>query len=338
MSPKCFRSALVLAALAAAATARGQEAAGPRSDLETFALALDRAVARVSRPAHGGFLPAASPGTRGYHLKGYGAVFVVTPRALPAARPRAQEAEAARALEQAARRLEQALSRVDRSELRRRMEETLKALRETEAELRPVRGGAPEPGALPEGLTPLPGGDPDLELEIMAEAEALRQDAQLAQSEVERSLAAIERQVRGQLAAPAAPLPPAAPAPPAPPATVVAPAPPTAPEPPWSFWFEHEPPDGRSPERVIHDVGAAVSEVLETHGPRLRVVPSEEAVVVAVDFVARPRQLVVGWDSEARARTERTLVVRVRKRELEARVDGKLAADELRKRIELVEY
>jgi hypothetical protein len=290
-------------------------------------------VARVSRPA-ASFLPA-SPGSRGYHLKGYGAVFVMASRALPAARQRAREAEAARALDQAARRLEQALERVDSNELRRRMQDSLKALRETEAELRrtraPARTPLPEEPALE---------DPGLDLEIVAEAEALRNDAQLAQSEVDRSLAEIERRVRAHLAPP---LPPAAPTPPAPPAAPVpippSPERPEAPEPPWSFWFEHEPADGRSPERVIHDVGEAVREVLEAHGPRLRVVRPEEAVVVAVDFTGRSRTFGAGWrDEVARARSERTLVVRVRKRELEARQQGKLGEEELLRRIEFVEY
>ncbi len=39
-----------------------------------------------------------------------------------------------------------------------------------------------------------------------------------------------------------------------------------------------------------------------------------------------------------RARSERTLVVKARKRDLDARKEGRLAGDELRKRIESVEY
>lgn len=326
---------LVLAAVAAAVPATAQPSADPRSELAAFAAALDRAVARVSRPA-ASFLPA-SPGSRGYHLKGYGAVFVMASRALPAARQRAREAEAARALDQAARRLEQALERVDSNELRRRMQDSLKVLRETEAELKRTR--APELAPL---LEAPPVEDLGLELEIVAEAEALRNHAQLAQSEVDRSLAEIEQRVRAHLAPPLPPAPPP-PTPPIPPSAPVPTAPsperPEAPEPPWSFWFEHEPADGRSPERVIHDVGEAVREVLEAHGPRLRVVRPEEAVVVAVDFTGRSRTFGAGFrDEGARARSERTLVVRVRKRELEARQQGKLGLEELLKRIEFVEY
>jgi hypothetical protein len=129
-----------------------------------------------------------------------------------------------------------------------------------------------------------------------------------------------------------APADPEAPAPPAPPQPL---SPPQAP--PWSFWFEREEFEARAPERVIQDVGEAVTQVLEAHGSRLVVLRPEESVVVAVDFVPRSGRLLVGPDAR-RPRAERTLVVRVRKRELEARREGKLAAEELRGLIEYVEY
>jgi hypothetical protein len=54
--------------------------------------------------------------------------------------------------------------------------------------------------------------------------------------------------------------------------------------------------------------------------------------VVAVDFSAR------GFALRPERRAERTLVVKARKRDLDERRAGKLAADELRKRIETLEY
>jgi hypothetical protein len=58
----------------------------------------------------------------------------------------------------------------------------------------------------------------------------------------------------------------------------------------------------------------------------------EEFLVVAVDFTAR------GFPFRPERSTERTLVVKAKKRDLDERRSGKLAADELRKRIEVHEY
>lgn len=327
MSAGSLRTGLALAALASAAPLLAEEVRSPRADLEAFASALDRALGRVSRPA-AMLSPASGDAVRGYHLKGYGAVFVVPARVLPPARTPSQQTEAARALDQAARRLEEVLKRVEDAELRRRVQASLKALRDTEAELRAGSPDAP-PLAGHDDLVDL---DMVLEPELAAQTEAMGRDAQRTQDEVDRALTQIERQVRPPAPGPRkAPADPDAPEPPQPP------APPQAP--PWSFWFEHEEVDARGPERVIRDVGDAVTQVLETHGPRLGALRPEDALVVAVDFVPRSGRLLLGFGPEARRlRTERTLVVRVRKRELEARRDGKLAPEELRKRIEYVEY
>lgn len=315
----------LLLALAVASSALAQPAADPRGELEAFAAALDRALASVSRPAFGAVLPA-SVASRGYHLKGYGAVFVVPPRALPAERRRAQQAEAVRALELAARRLEQALRDVDDPELRNTMRASLEALREPLAGLRQGREGERK-GPQDEWAAAL--ADVELELELDTQVRALQRDAEVARGELERSLAEIEQHLRAALPAEAAP-----------PQALAAPEPPAAPAPPpWSTWFQDDAPDARSPERVIREVGEAVSEVLESHGPRLRLLRSEDAVVVAVDFVSRPgRLMLLGHDAGAHTRAQRTLVVRVRKRELEARREGGLERAELRKRIEQLEY
>jgi len=327
MPARRFCVGLGLAVLSGVAPLGAQPAQGPRGELEAFAAALERALAGVSRPAAPVILPHAAESVRGYHLKGYGAVFVVPARALPPARTRAQQAEAARALDQAARRIEEVLKRVEDGPLRRRVEANLKSLRDTEAELRAKAG--PE-GAPVADMQDLADFDPALEPELVAHTEAMRLGAERTQDDVDRALTQIERQVRppAPRKAPADPDDPARPQPPAPP-----------PMAPWSLWFESEPGDARAPESVVHDVGEAVTQVLETHGPRLVLLGPEESVVVAVDFVPRSGRLLVGLGPEARRpRAERTLVVRVRKRELEARRDGKLAPEELRKHIEYVEY
>jgi hypothetical protein len=313
-----------LAVLAGAAPLGAQPAQGPRGELEAFAGALERALARVSRPATTVLLPHAAESVRGYHLKGYGAVFVVPARALPPARTRAQQAETARALDQAARRIEEVLKRVEDGPLRRRVEATLKSLRDTEAELRAKAG--PEVQAFTD-LEDVAELEPAFEPELASHAEAMRENAERMQDQVETALAQLERRV----------LPPAprkAPADPDEPLPVQAPAPPPAP--PWSQWFESEPGEVRAPESVVKDVGEAVAQVLEAQGPRLVLLAPDESVVVAVDFVPRSGRLLVGLGPEMRRpRAERTLVVRVRKRELDAR---RLAPEELRKRIEYVEY
>lgn len=339
---------------ALASTALGEEVVRPRADFEAFGIALDRALARVSRPVAGPWLPTGEAVSHGYHLQGYGAVFVSPARLLPVPPPlSAQQTEAARALDQAARRLEEAMKRVDNAELRRRMAETIAAMRQTQAELR----GGP---ARAQSAAPDPADPAALEAELAVQVESLRVEAEQAQGSVERSVAEIERQLRAQLppllpppaapgapafpaavASPAAPAPPAAPPVPAAPPAAETPGIPVALLPPWRLWFEGEPVDNRSPERVIQDVSAAVVGVLESHGPRLRLLKPEEAVVVAVDFVPRSVRGALGdvvGGSSAGLRSERTLVVRVRKRELEACRDGKLPREELRKRIDFAEY
>lgn len=110
-------------------------AGGMRADIEGLAAALENAVSRVSRPTRFG-LP--GQGARGYHLPAYGAVFVLSPRALPRPKPvpTSPEREGAQALAEAARRLEDSLKRLTSDETRRQIEENIRALRKAEAELR----------------------------------------------------------------------------------------------------------------------------------------------------------------------------------------------------------
>jgi hypothetical protein len=182
------------------------------------------------------------------------------------------------------------------------------------------------------------GGDMALELQAMEiQVQIMQREAETAQQQAERSLERAERSVRVRAVAP--PQPPTAPAPPEPPAPPEAPAPEPlgpgmAPPPPWRFWFEtNEEADPRTPERVIADVQNAVTTALESQGARLRVVLPDELILVAVDFL--PQR---GFDFAPAAGHERSLVVKVKKRDLVERSAGKISAEELRRRIEYAQY
>lgn len=319
----------------------------PRQDLERLEGVLEGAVARVSRPSA---VQVAARGNAcvGYHLKGYGVVFVLPPRALPVrqgGQGRA-EAEAARALDQAARRVEEALERVEAEPLRLRIVESLKALRQAQEQMRTsqrraheqTRRAAEERRAREEEAVHA------AEHELEAQAEAFQREAEKAQREVERAMAEVERAVRRRAARLAGASAPPEPPPPAEaPAAPTAPAPPSAPLPPWAFWFETEQTDPRAPESVIREVGSAVAGVLEAHGGRLRLLRPEEVVTVAVDFFPQEGTRAFAWSmgdrpGHPRARAERTLIVRVRKKDLDERQSGRIASEELRKRIEILEY
>jgi hypothetical protein len=100
---------------------------------------------------------------------------------------------------------------------------------------------------------------------------------------------------------------------------------------PWQLWFSiEEPVDGRTGEAVVRDVKAAVTALLEKQGPSLHQVKADEYVAVAVDFVPR----ITG----AGRRTQKTMVIKVRKRDLDDHRAGRLGADELHQRIEYAEY
>jgi hypothetical protein len=165
--------------------------------------------------------------------------------------------------------------------------------------------------------------------QYQAEVRALHAQADAFRREAERAREEAERAVRDQLGAaelagaPArAPAAPPAPAvPPPPPAPVVA-------APPWNFWFEYE--EGAEPEdakNVVGRVREAVVGVLEAQGARLTRLAPADSVVVAVDFVAR-----------GGSAAPRTLVLRVRKRDLDERNAGRLDAEEFQRRVEVNEY
>jgi len=177
---------------------------------------------------------------------------------------------------------------------------------------------------------------PDLDREIrlmQLQAEAFQREAARTQEEIERAVAAVGSEINRRQAeaahpaatttAPQAPDPPAAP-----------PAPETAlPPPPWTLWFEAIPQEDETETpaaTVVARVRGALVDALSSHGVRLRALRSEETIAAVVDFV--PTFPFGG------ARVERTLVVRVRKKDVDERQAGRIAADELKSRIEVAEY
>ncbi len=134
MSPCSAARRAGFATLASLLGLSAAPAADLRTDLEAVGVALDRAVLQVSRPSR----PLGRGGARGYRLEGYGAMFVLTPRALPVPppTPTPEEKEIAQALASAAQELEQRLPRVMSDDVRAQLVQSLAAMRRTEAELR----------------------------------------------------------------------------------------------------------------------------------------------------------------------------------------------------------
>jgi hypothetical protein len=163
----------------------------------------------------------------------------------------------------------------------------------------------------------------------------LQHETEAARRAAEEEMERIVQDVRVRVASPSevhvevAPAP-VAPEPPSAPAAAAAPLPPAPP--PWKFWFETgTPEEKRSPETVIADVRGAVVDALAAGGVGLAGLAGDERVTVTVDFVP-------GGIFAAQARPERTLVVSVRAKDVEARARGALTPEELRKRIEVTEY
>ena len=307
VSRAAFATALLLSGVVVARPriALAQRPPVPREALEALEASLDRAVGQVSRPAPGIVLGRAES-ARGYHLPGYGAVFVLAPRALPREGEvfafRARKAPAGRARPQFQ-------TRVERG-----------------GEQRVVSPEVDELLAIEQQV-----------LEFQREAEEARRSAEL---EFER----LSRDLHNRLAAPpASPRPAGAPVAPVG-ASPTSPAPPPSalglppgpegpmPPPPWRSWFPTDgPPDDRPPDAIVADVRAAVIATLAGEGARLRGLATDEFVAVAIDFV--PVGVFV-----SEARPARTILIRARKKDLDARQAGKLSAEELRSRVEVSEY
>ena len=81
----------------------------------------------------------------------------------------------------------------------------------------------------------------------------------------------------------------------------------------------------------MEDVRTAVIEALDARAGAAVGLGDDEFVTVAVDFVP-------GDFFASHRRPARTLIVRVRQGDLEARAAGALAPEELRERVEVIEY
>jgi len=355
-----------LAALATALLLPGGAAAQTglldREALEVFEAQLDRAVGQVSRPATGVVLGRAES-ARGYHLPGYGAVFVLTPRVLPREgnvlvfRPGSSAPGSAQI------HIEAHVEGPDGPD-----EEAAARLAE---HARRVLAPPGNPDGTFTNRTPPAPEDQQAEELLAIEQQVLdfQREAEEERQKAEREFERISQDIRLRMAplplpappgsraaapasAPQAPGRPVSAAPQAPPTGAVAPAPAVAPgeppppdapgppaiaglplpqPPPWRFWFDGGPPDRRTPAKVIADVRATVIAILESAGARLRGLAPDEYVTVAVDFV--PAGVFV-----AQVRPARTVVVRARKRDLDARSRSQLSADDLRRRVEVSEY
>lgn len=351
MTPRRGSYMLLGAALLLApslAPAQGQDEL--RRELEAFARVLEQAVRKVSR-AGAVQIPGAGGACRGYRVEGYGVVFVLAPRALPAQnrvlilgdRPGREEAT----LAQVVRELEQSLARVQSEEVRSQLERSLQALRaeqqrvrdeqrrlEREARQQRARAEREAHRAAKEKQKERQAevwAETEAELEALEEqVRAIQREAEKAREEAERALEKLSLELRLRLGASPSLVAAAPEAPPAPPAPAVEAPPP--PEPPWRFWFETEDlGEARTSERIVADVRDAVAEALESRGASLRLLRPEEFVVVAVDFLPRGA-------FAARRQPERTLIVRVRKKDLEERQAGTLGPEAFRRKVESVEY
>lgn len=318
---------LAVVAVRPALAAQAPDPVRLRDELRALGQLLGQSVEQVS-PPNPGLVLAGTSSCRGYLLKGYGVVFVVPPRRLPVPPV--------------------TLARLRRSASRRR--------------------------PWPDELVVVSGTgrrDPGLK-ELEAQVEAFQREAALHRAEAERAFDEMTRTLWARLAeaernavagVPPAPPEPALPDPvprpalseepvpvpppasspevpflPAAPRNVAAPPSPSpAPVPPaapWVFWSEEgmDSGDSRAPERLVADVHEAVVAALEAHAPLLGSLRPEEVVSVVVDFVAGTPFL----DEDARPR--RSLSLKVKKRDLDDRSAGRLSAEELRRRVEAVEY
>lgn len=148
------------------------------------------------------------------------------------------------------------------------------------------------------------------------------------QRELEWRLQSDSRPARAAASDPAASPPPAATALPVPPP----PEAPVPPAPPWALWFDSgDAEESEAPTAVVVErMRDALAGALADHGLALKGLRPEETIAAAVDFVPSFR-----FDG---VRGEKTLVLRVKKRDLQEGKVGRIGPDQLRARIEVVEY
>jgi len=358
MSPRF--AAAVVALLAAgpvlpAQTAEPRPLRSPaRAELEDLRTALETA---IGRPGRMGLAAGARAAGRVYRLKGYGAVIVLAPRALPARRfvvdrPRPGAPPARPPASGPGSRVVITVPEgtfdvglIDLGDLEREMEEQMAAqaaaLRDMESEQREWTRARVE--------------------EMRQHLRLVEEQAEAFRMEAERARRKAEREVRTHLTPPPAlpapsaeavpPAPAAPPAPVAPPVPEAAtpdapfveievPAPPELPEapPPWRFWFDVtdgpevlDPPDGvdtAEADALVTSVRERLVSGLDAYRRPLASLRPDDFVTVAVDLVP---------DLLLRSRPTRTLLVRVRAGDLQERRAGRLSAAEFRKRVEFEE-
>jgi hypothetical protein len=344
-----------------------------RTDLEAVGLALDRAVLQVSRPSR---LVTPRGAARGYRLEGFGAMFVLAPRALPVPppSPTPEEREIARALSLAAQELEERLPRVLSDDMRLQLQQSLRAMRQTEAELRlrdkmgrraagePVSGDGATPSAprsLEQTLQDLErdvqmmrsmqteavaalgddslGIPPEIRREIEAHMRMVNEQAEAFAAEAERARQDAERMIVTRLGQ--QPPGPAASGSPAAAGTTSAPL--SAPL----------PPDSTAPAVLppwqlwidpMDDPTPDPQGVIQGVGAAVTSVLEAHGARLRVlgpqEMVAVAIDFVPATRGGARARPARTLLVRAKKADIDQRAANQITSAEFRKRVELVEY
>jgi hypothetical protein len=349
--PRIPPAGLALAAVLGQVTLALAQTGDPRQDLEVVARALDLAVSRVSRPVGWTIVPE-DEAALSYHVAGFGAIFVVAPRAIPA-RTAVLPPEGGSAISRVVRVVEQTLQQAESPETRERLQKTLEGLRRQQEELNARAAAQERDRAAIQRLTqerlarrareaaqgvPVDSRQRASDAaaaeaalrNLEAEAAAFQRQAEASRQAADTALAEVARELRERLGG-AVPGGSASPEP-ALAGPGEAPLPSFVPPPPWRFWAGLEPPrEDRPTAMVVGEVREAVTSVLEAKGAALRLLGPQDLVLVTVDFVPQ-------GGLRLRVRPERTLVVRVRKKELEERAAGSLDGETLRRRIEYLEY
>jgi hypothetical protein len=306
--------------LAAAETGLAQSRSNePKNDSAAIERALGQSVGRVSRPAQPFAL--GFDDVRVFRLEGYGVLFVLSPRHLPGGAPGQRGVihrfrfggEPVTDFDPSRRILEDAIKNAPSEEVKAQLQSNLRALERLQ------KGAAAQTGAI----------SPEAEARTRRELKRLQEVIETFRSESEREWARAERNLAEALAVANRRPEGAAPHPAEAPLIEFSEATPSPPA-PWAVWFEIEESDEASPEETVQNVRTAVTRVLESAPAVLHALRPDEFVAVAVDFL--PRDTFV----EA-PRPRKSLVIRVRKRDLDDRRTGQISVESLRSRIEVLE-
>lgn len=260
----------------------------PRPDLLRFASRLEQRVSQVSRSAQPVMFLAGLPETRAAYLPGFGAIFLMAPRALSqvgVGQPTVASAAPAR----------------------------------REGEVIVLRPKAAAPPAVAIAATPASTAAVAKPADLEALEEGIREarrESEMLRARAEAAFAEAERQFMGSLQGNAE-------------SRDVTELGTRA---PWLFMIgDTEDEDARTPEQTEKEVRETlITGLLEDHG-LVRGLGPDESITVSVDLVMRRQP----W---APALPTRTLVVRAKKVDLDARSSGKITRDELLKKVDLIVY